>query len=92
MAPVRDFLVCIGPELPSLRAKLASMIERHYGQRQIAEGFFNEPIEDWWEPWMKHADEILKSSSTLSMKHCGVDIRRARHVGGWGRRLKSLSD
>jgi len=26
------------------------MIERHYGQRQIAEGFFNEPIEDWWEP------------------------------------------
>jgi IS5 family transposase len=36
------------------------MIERHYGQRQIAEGFFNEPIEDWWEPWMKKADEILE--------------------------------
>ena len=30
---------------------LRFMIERHYGQRQIAEGFFNAPIEDWREPW-----------------------------------------
>ena len=28
----------------------AVMIERHYGQRQIAEGFFTGPVEDWWEP------------------------------------------
>jgi transposase, IS5 family len=41
------------------------MIERHYGQRQIAEGFFNEPIEDWWEPWMKKADEILDDEELI---------------------------
>ena len=41
------------------------MIERHYGQRQIAEGFFNEPVEDWWEPWMKKADEILDDEQLI---------------------------
>jgi hypothetical protein len=42
------------------------MIERHYGQRQIAEGFFNEPIEDWWEPWMKVADEVLDDEELIN--------------------------
>jgi hypothetical protein len=41
------------------------MIERHYGQRQIAEGFFNAPIEDWWEPWMKKVDEILDDEELI---------------------------
>ena len=49
-----------------LRVKLPFMIERHYGQRQIAEGFFTEPIEDWWEPWMKQADEILDDEELIN--------------------------
>jgi IS5 family transposase len=52
------------------------MIERHYGQRQIAEGFFNEPIEDWWEPWMKHADEMLDDEELINTVY---EALRRRH-------------
>lgn len=52
------------------------MIERHYGQRQIAEGFFGEAIEDWWEPWMKHADEILDDEDIINTVY---EALRRRH-------------
>ena len=52
------------------------MIERHYGQRQIAEGFFSEPIEDWWEPWMKKADEILDDEQLIDTVY---EALRRRH-------------
>jgi len=52
------------------------MIERHYGQRQIAEGFFNAPIEDWWEPWMKRADEILDDEELIDTVY---EALRRRH-------------
>src|SRR5262249_40307201 len=55
---------------------LRSMIERHYGQRQIAEGFFNAPIEDWWEPWMKRADEILDDEELIDTVY---EALRRRH-------------
>jgi IS5 family transposase len=55
---------------------LRPMIERHYGQRQIAEGFFNEPIEDWWEPWMKKADEILDDEELIDTVY---EALRRRH-------------
>jgi IS5 family transposase len=52
------------------------MIERHYGQRQIAEGFFNAPIEDWWEPWMKKADEVLDDEELIDTVY---EALRRRH-------------
>lgn len=52
------------------------MIERHYGQRQIAEGFFKEPIEEWWEPWMKKADEILDDEKLIDTVY---EALRRRH-------------
>jgi IS5 family transposase len=52
------------------------MIERHYGQRQIAEGFFTEPVEDWWEPWMKQADEILDDEELINTVY---EALRRRH-------------
>jgi IS5 family transposase len=52
------------------------MIERHYGQRQIAEGFFSEPVEDWWEPWMKKADEILDDEELINTVY---EALRRRH-------------
>jgi transposase, IS5 family len=55
---------------------LRCMIERHYGQRQIAEGFFNEPVEDWWEPWMKKADEILDDEELIDTVY---EALRQRH-------------
>ena len=58
---------------------LRFMIERHYGQRQIAEGFFNEPVEDWWEPWMKKADEILDDEELIRLREETVkDLRPLR--------------
>jgi len=55
---------------------MSFMIERHYGQRQIAEGFFNEPVEDWWEPWMKVADEILDDEELINTVY---EALRRRH-------------
>jgi transposase, IS5 family len=52
------------------------MIERHYGQRQIAEGFFSEPVEDWWEPWMRRADEILDDEELINTVY---EALRRRH-------------
>jgi IS5 family transposase len=63
-------------EADALRIKAASMIERHYGQRQIAEGFFTAPIEDWWEPWMKKADEILDDEELIDTVY---EALRRRH-------------
>jgi IS5 family transposase len=58
------------------RVKLPFMIERHYGQRQIVEGFFTEPVEDWWEPWMKEADEILDDEEVINTVY---EALRRRH-------------
>src|SRR5215831_4196493 len=55
---------------------MSFMIERHYGQRQIAEGFFSAPIEDWWEPWMKKADEILDDEELIDTVY---EALRRRH-------------
>ena len=58
------------------RVRLPLMIERHYGQRQIAEGFFTEPVEDWWEPWMKQADAILDDEELMNTVY---EALRRRH-------------
>src|SRR5262252_3620804 len=55
---------------------MSFMIERHYGQRQIAEGFFNEPVEDWWEPWMKLGDEILDDEELIDTVYEALRRRR----------------
>jgi hypothetical protein len=52
------------------------MIERHYGQRRIAEGLFTEPLEDCWEPWIKQADEILDDEQLINT----VSVRIQRVV------------
>jgi hypothetical protein len=85
--PVRYF-ECSGTRLVVGAEKMPFMIERHYGQRQIAEGFFTEPLEDWWEPWMKQADEILDDEE---LSNTVYEALRRRHPqsatrGRWERR------
>lgn len=41
------------------------MIELRHEQRRLGEGFFFENVEEWWEPWMKKADEILDDEELL---------------------------
>jgi hypothetical protein len=60
-----------------------------YVQRQIAEGFFNEPIEDWWEPWMKKADEILDDEELIETVYEALRRRHPQSASArWGFFLK----
>jgi transposase, IS5 family len=34
-------------------------------QRQFADGFIAEAVEDLWEPWMRHADTALEDDGLL---------------------------
>ncbi len=41
------------------------MIAARRLQRQFAEGFIAEAVEDLWEPWMRHADTALEDDALL---------------------------
>src|SRR4029450_4401331 len=34
-------------------------------QRNFADGFLAETVEDLWEPWMRHADQALEDDALL---------------------------
>jgi hypothetical protein len=54
---------------------LRFMIERHYGQRQIAEASSMSRSRRW-EPWMKKADEILDDEKLIETVY---EALRRRH-------------
>src|SRR6267378_5478037 len=41
------------------------MVERRRQQRMLWEGWFPEEAAGWWEPWMKHADQVLDDAKLL---------------------------
>lgn len=41
------------------------MIDARRLQRQFADGFIAEAVEDLWEPWMRHADTALEDDALL---------------------------
>ena len=41
------------------------MIAARRLQRQFADGFIAEAVEDLWEPWMRHADTALEDDALL---------------------------
>jgi transposase, IS5 family len=53
-------------------------------QRSFADGFIHEAVEDLWEPWMRHADQILEDDTLLNViqqelaKRCKKSKTRGR--------------
>lgn len=43
------------------------MIEHRRQQRTFADGFIVEEVSDLWEPWMRHADEVLQDEELLNL-------------------------
>ena len=41
------------------------MIAARRLQRNFADGFIAEAVEDLWEPWMRHADTALEDDALL---------------------------
>ena len=41
------------------------MIATRRLQRNFADGFIAEAVEDLWEPWMRHADKALEDDALL---------------------------
>src|ERR1700738_4642635 len=41
------------------------MIATRRLQRSFADGFIAETVEDLWEPWMRHADQVLEDDALL---------------------------
>lgn len=41
------------------------MIATHRRQRTFADGFLSEAVDDLWEPWMRHADQVLEDEALL---------------------------
>ena len=62
------------------------MIAARRLQRNFAEGFIAEAVEDLWEPWMRHADRALEDDTLLliiqqeSAKRCKKSKTRGRRA------------
>jgi hypothetical protein len=41
------------------------MVELQHHQRTMWEGWFPEEALQWWEDWMKHADQVLVDGELL---------------------------
>ena len=60
------------------------MIAARRLQRNFADGFLAETVEDLWEPWMRHADQALEDDTLLLIiqqelaKRCKKSTRRGR--------------
>ena len=60
------------------------MIATRRLQRNFADGFLAETVEDLWEPWMRHADKALEDDAMLSLiqqelaKRCQKSKTRGR--------------
>ena len=69
------------------------MIAARRLQRNFADGFIAEAVEDLWEPWMRHADTALEDDALLLIiqQELAKAARRARLVAAKQRRLRSCS-
>jgi transposase, IS5 family len=60
------------------------LIATHRQQRTFADGFISEMVSDLWEPWMRHADQVLEDEALLLMiqealaKRCRKSKTRGR--------------
>ena len=60
------------------------MIAARRLQRNFADGFLAETVEDLWEPWMRHADQALEDDTLLLIiqqelaKRCKKSTKRGR--------------
>jgi len=52
------------------------MVERRHHQRKLWEGWFPEEAAAWWEPWMKHADQVLDDAELLDAVYEAQGQRR----------------
>src|SRR6266566_9395721 len=52
------------------------MVERRRQQRMLWEGWFPEEAAGWWEPWMKHADQVLDDAELLDAVYEAQGQRR----------------
>src|SRR6266852_92784 len=52
------------------------MVERRRHQRMLWEGWFPEEAAGWWEPWMKHADQVLDDAELLDAVYEAQGQRR----------------
>ena len=54
------------------------MVTLRHDQRQLWEGFFAEEAEQWMEPWMRRADELLDDESLLDRVYEAQGRRRPK--------------
>ncbi|MGB2888946.1 MAG: ISNCY family transposase [Candidatus Acidiferrales bacterium] len=52
------------------------MVELRHHQRRVWEGWFPEEAEEWWEQWMKQADQVLDDEALLETVHQAQGRRR----------------
>src|SRR5438094_136650 len=58
--------VPVAPGPPGFqRSGARIMIAARRLQRNFADGFIAEAVEDLWEPWMRHADQALEDDALL---------------------------
>ena len=60
------------------------MIEARRRQRTFGEGLINEEVADLWEPWMRHADEVLNDEKLIETVYLAL-TRRAPRSKNFGR-------
>ena len=61
------------------------MIQVRHLQRSFGEGLIAEAVDDLWEDWMRHADELLEDESLINTVYEGL-ARRCPRSKTFGRR------
>jgi len=66
------------------------VIEARHLQRTFGEGLIDEEVADLWEPWMRHADEVLNDEKLIETVYLALAKRApgARTSDVQGRRRK----
>src|SRR6266436_2640005 len=65
------------------------MVERRRQQRMLWEGWFPEEAAGWWEPWMKHADQVL--ANVVYRQFTRIGAEKVPDAKTMGRLVQALS-
>src|SRR5258708_39702599 len=69
-------MICCGPGGAGARRGAGTMIEMRRSQPSFGDGLIAAEVDDLREPWMQHADAVLRDDELVAMVHAALARRR----------------
>src|SRR5258707_4706851 len=69
-------MICCVPSGAAARRGAGTMIEMRRSQPSFGDGLIAAEVDDLREPWMQHADAVLRDDELVAMVHAALARRR----------------